>query len=256
MNPTPNALAHKSFVAQATGHPRTPYLNIINKVNFMELTGGIAELYGALLGDGCLSRFYSAYDKRTRFCVQLTGHTHDREYYEEILKPVIRSTFGISGTIRPRAKTNAIIYDVYSRNAFEFFQNLGMPVGKKQDLKIPEEITTNKPLMQAVVCGIFNTDGSIYRRYSKKYAKHSRIYRHLVVQFKMNALTLIRQIKAFLSENSIVTNKIIRDRDAFVLRITDQSSINSFMSLIRTRHKYHMERYLKSEQTNENTLGS
>jgi len=222
----------------------------------MELTEGIAELYGALLGDGCLSRFYSAYDKRTRFCVQLTGHTHDRGYYEEILKPVIRSKFGISGTIRPRANTNAIIYDIYSLNAFEFFHNLGMPVGKKQDLRIPEEILADKQLTKACICGIFNTDGSIYRRYSKKYAKHARIYTHLVVQFKMNALTLIEQIKMFLSENGIITNRIIRDRDAFVLRITDQSAINSFMSLIRTQHKYHMERYLKSTQTKGTTLGS
>ncbi len=222
----------------------------------MAVTKGLAELYGALLGDGCLSKYYATYDKRTRYCVQLTGHIHDRHYYEAILKPIIQSKFGISGTIRQRAGTNAIIYDIYSRTAFDLFHSFGMPIGKKKDLRIPEEILAHKQLTAACICGIFNTDGSIYRRYSKKYAKHTMIYKHLVVQFKMNALTLIKQIKTFLSENGIITNKIIRDRDAFVLRITDQISIKRFMLLINTLHKYHMERYLKNTQTKENTLGS
>lgn len=54
----------------------------------------LAEFYGAMLGDGCVSEFYSKYESRRRFVVMLTGHTHDADYYENFIRPIIKKTEG------------------------------------------------------------------------------------------------------------------------------------------------------------------
>lgn len=206
----------------------------------------LAEFYGALLGDGCLSQYFTKCDQRTRYCVQLTGHVHDLEYYETVLQPTIRNTFGISGTIRSRRGTQAIIFNILNKSAFAFFHDLGMPIGKKHELAIPAAILQNPQFTAACVRGIFNTDGSVYRRYSKQYAGHTKVYAYQVIQFKMNTRVLLQQLSDYLQSNGIRVNRIIRDRASSVLRVTHQPSMHAFMTLIQTPHRYHRERYLKN----------
>lgn len=240
--------------AVVTGHPHAYYLNPFLMVILM-MCEEIAELYGALLGDGCLSKYLAKSENRIRHCVQLTGHSHDRDYYESVLQPAILKNFVVRGSIRDRKGTNAIIYDIMSKTVFDFFQQLGMPVGKKHELTIPDQILADKNLIWACVRGIFNTDGSIYQRYSKAYKNHAKIYAHQVIQFKMNSGHLLEQLKRIFDDSGIISNRIIRDKVAFVLRITHQESIERFMSLIQTTHSYHRERYLKRRQGN-NVMGS
>lgn len=212
----------------------------------MEITEQIAEFYGALLGDGCLTKYKNSYDNRIRHCVKLTGHTHDRQYYEEILIPAIQSTFGINGYLQNRPKYNAITYDIISKRVFDFFAYHGMPSGKKNELRIPAEILKDRKIAISCIRGLFNTDGSIYRRYNKKYKGHANLYNHLVVQFKINSTVLLEQIKVILESCEIRTNNITKSGDAFALRITHQPSVRVFMALINTKHGYHAERYLNT----------
>lgn len=221
----------------------------------MNIDEGIAEFYGALLGDGCLSKYFTACDQRTRYCVQLTGHVHDREYYETVLQPTILRAFGVHGTIRLRNGTRAIIFDILQKDVFSFFHSLGMPIGKKGELFIPPCIAQNDTGVRACIRGIFNTDGSIYQRYSRKYVGHTRVYPYLVVQFKMNTKTLLAQLRQIFVREGMTTNRIIRDKNAYVLRITQQKSIHQFMAWIQTPHKHHRERYLKSAEESVTTVG-
>ena len=96
--------------------------------------------------------------------------------------------------------------------------------------------------------GIFDTVGSVYNRYSKQYSNHARHYHYKVVQINMKEPLLIQQIKGVLNKNGIRTTKIGSYNGAYVVRITDQISVQRFFSVFNPSNKYHTERYLNVSQ--------
>jgi hypothetical protein len=163
----------------------------------------LAELFGTMIGDGCLSRYKSG-----KCVALLTGNLlHDYDYYINIIQPILRKNFKIEGYVYKRKKRNCV-YFWMGKKVFDYFLSFDFPIGKKKELSIPRIILYDKEYSVACLRGIFNTDGSIYRRYSKKYAGHLRVYHHLVIQFKMNSKTVIEQIKEILNLLSIKTTKI------------------------------------------------
>ncbi len=216
-----------------------------NKIN-----EGLAEVYGALIGDGCLSKYYSNYKKKEIFCLLLTGHYHDEPYYRNTIRPVFYKEFGLNGCIRFRKDSKVVRFETTSKIIFDFFKELEFPVGvKHENLKIPEFILKENKLAVACVRGIFDTDGSIYRRYSKQYAHHKRQYNYLVIQFKLKNHKTIQNIKEILEKNQIKTTRITKDGSCFVLRLTAQDSVHKFMELIKPNNPYHSERYLNSSKS-------
>lgn len=211
-----------------------------------KINEGLAEVYGAMLGDGCLSQYFSKCEKREKHCSLLTGHTHDEPYYRKIIQPIFIREFGIGGCIRFREKVNAVRFETCNKKVFIFFKELGFPVGEKGNrLRIPEVILFDDKLAIACVRGIFDTDGSVYKRYSKQYKKHTRFYNYNVIQFKLICYKIIEQIKYILNKVNIKTTKISEYKNSFTLRITDQKEIYKFMNLVKPNNNWHIERYLK-----------
>ena len=210
-----------------------------------KLNEDLAELYGAMIGDGCLSNYLSNYEKREIFCTLITGHTHDYHYYKKILQPIMLNEFGIKGCIRFRSDCNATRFETTFKSVFDFFKESGFPVGLKKNLFIPNAIIHDNNLSIACIRGIFDTDGSIYSRYSKRYSNHLRHYNYLVIQFKLKSKEVINQIKLILDRNNIKTTKIGDLQNMYyVVRITSQESIHKFMELVKPSNKYHTARYL------------
>ena len=102
-----------------------------------------------------------------------------------------------------------------------------------------------RTLKLACLRGLFNTDGCIYARYSKRYNRHKKIYRYGVVQFKFNNNFLISQLYKILKQEKCNPNKIIKDKNSFICRITDQNQVRKFFLLIKTKHPYHLKRFRK-----------
>jgi DNA-binding transcriptional regulator WhiA len=129
----------------------------------------------------------------------------------------------------------------------EFFKELGFPSGVKGDrIRIPPQIIEDRELSLACLRGIFNTDGSIYRRYSKRYGKHVRAYdRYAVIQFKMKNHQVIAQIREILEREGIKANRTIRTGNCSVLRITSQKGIQRFFREVGFSHKHHRRRFLE-----------
>lgn len=212
-----------------------------------KISEGLAEVYGAMLGDGCLSQYFSNYDKRERYCTLLTGHTHDEPYYRRTIQPIFIKEFRVQGGIRFRKKSNAIVFNIYRKEIFDFFKELGFPVGKKYNhLVIPKTMFLDNKLATACIRGIFDTDGSIYKRYSKQYKNHFRFYDYYVIQFKLISPKVIEQIKDILNRIGIKTTKIGKSNNSFVLRVTDQKEIHKFINLVKPNNYWHIERYLKT----------
>jgi DNA-binding transcriptional regulator WhiA len=214
-------------------------------MSLIKINESLSELYGALIGDGCLSSYPVKDRKNNREVVLFTGHLdHDFDYYQNVLYPIIKKEFRINGYLQKRKSFNCIRYVIFSKEVFKFFIDLGFPLGKKIKLEIPQGILKNNENALACLRGIFNTDGSIYQRYSKKYSSHPRFYNYAVIQIKMNSERIIKQIKEILNKNYIKTTKIGRDKKAFILRVTDQKEIKKFIEIINPTNKYHIERYL------------
>ncbi len=214
----------------------------------MEISKEFAELYGVLLGDGCLSKYNTSDRKTPTYCTLFTGHTHDLPYYVEKLRPFLEKLFGVSGYLQKRKGMECIALSTKYKIVFDAFVSLGFPTGTKSNLRIPDLIFNDNPLAISCVRGIFDTDGTVYNRYSKKYANHARHYSYKVVQIKMKEPLLIAQAKQILNRNEIRTTKITVDNNAHLVRITHQQSVDKFFSVFKPSNKYHTERYLNKAQ--------
>lgn len=202
----------------------------------------LSEVVGVILGDGCLSKYWSNSENIWRYELAFTGSSSEYTYYENFVQPTIKKYFGISGRLFLR-KDNSTRYHIKSRKVCEFFHSIGIPYGKKSNnLSICDGILSKDDLAIACIRGIWNTDGSIYRRYNKKYGNHKRVYNHLVMQLKMGSKLLITQVKKVLETVGIESNKIIPESNTFVLRITQQEAISTYLSNIGFSNIHHINR--------------
>jgi LAGLIDADG-like domain len=86
--------------------------------------------------------------------------------------------------------------------------------------------------------GLYQAEGSIYRRYSKKYGDHARVYDNLlVVQVRMTLPTLMSQLCQEIGRLGIRTTKLSSKNGVHTLRITDQKEIRRFFDIVRPRYK-------------------
>ena len=209
----------------------------------MQLNKEIAEVVGALLGDGCISRYWSRSESIWRYEIAVTGSHSDFNYYKNFIQPMFQKHFNLRGRLFIR-KDNSTRYHIRSKRVFDFFESLGIPVGKKGALlAIPSQIVSNKALAIACIRGIWNTDGSIYRRYTKIYPSQKRFYgNYLVMELKMIAGPLVLQVKEILDSIGVETARISKRSNYFVLKIGKQKAIASYFKKVNFSNKHHFDR--------------
>lgn len=115
-----------------------------------------AELYGALLGDGCV------YSNFNSFCI--TGNADLDEEYIGYLSDLCNSVFNIDPKIHFQSEETVVRLTLNSRKIARFLIDTGFPLGKKKnkDFSPPENLFENKKFLSACVRGLFDTDGGIY----------------------------------------------------------------------------------------------
>ena len=92
--------------------------------------------------------------------------------------------------------------------------------------------------MIAFIRGLYQAEGSVYRRYSKVYNRMRKVYDNLlVVQIRMKLPTLMHQLSEELLKLGIVTNRLSSKDGVYTLRITDQGMNRKFFDVIRPRFK-------------------
>jgi hypothetical protein len=210
------------------------------------LNEDIAEVVGAFIGDGCLSRHYDSRGSGAwREVVMFTGAwDKDSGYYKCIIKPTIDRYIGAKFTVYHRMDDDTVRFMSHDKKIVTFLLDLGFKFGPKcDDVSIPDAIMSKYDLKLGCLRGIFNTDGSIYRRYGKKFRNHSKHYSsYKVVQFKLNSRVLTYQIRDILAEMNLTPNRVITESKCSVCRITSQDKIRIFNEKINTTHRYHIER--------------
>lgn len=206
---------------------------------------GLSEFIGAFIGDGCLSSYPIKKGLYKAEVIQFTGGwSKDNLYYRKIIGSIIKKNFKIELRVYHRKDDDTVRAYTYNKKVINFLRSLHFSFGPKANtVVIPTSIVNNKKLSISCVRGIFNTDGCVYRRYSKKYNRHNKVYSYYkIIQFKSNSVLLIEQIKTILNNLKIKTNRIIKDEKAYVLRVTSQQEVNKFISTIKLNHQYHINR--------------
>ena len=217
--------------------------------NDISLDEDLAEFVGAFIGDGCLSEYHANDRKSKRRMLYFSGNwKNDKEYHEKRILPIINKNSNLNVKVRRRKCKTALQFSTCNNNIINFLLSLGFSFGEKhKTVKIPEMFIGNDNIIKACIRGVFNTDGSVYRRYSKIYKKYGfgkNTLNYAIVQIKSNSSGLLNQIKSEMERMGYTTNRIVGDgKTSNVFRITKQSDIKRFFTEISTTHPYHINRY-------------
>ena len=158
------------------------------------LTKEMAELYGIILGDGCISSYYS--NNRKRIEIRIDGNSlTDVEYYDYLQKLIYKITKK-EIKIKYRKNVNGIFLRFMNKELTNFFHNeLNFPLGKKGNITINSQIISKEIFLIQTLRGFFDTDGSIY--FTKN---NSKIRSYPIIELSTHSPLLIQQLKEILEK--------------------------------------------------------
>jgi len=163
----------------------------------MKITEGIAELTGALIGDGYIYRNHRKYQ------IGFVGNPKtDREYFKKLQKLILEE-WKKKAKIKFRERGIRIVID--SKEICEFLINeLKIPhgEGKCEKVKIPEEILEDWRLVRNTIKGIVDTDGSVF------VAKKPGIECYPSIEITTTSKVLARQLREILVKKNFRVAKI------------------------------------------------
>lgn len=147
-----------------------------NPIKYAPLTKsvGLAELYGTVLGDGCLERF-----PRTEK-LSIAFNSKEGRHIIYIAK-LIERLFKKRPFIRKIENAHCVYVGIYQKN---ISKRLKLPLGKKYNhsLRIPLWIKNNKLYLIRCLKGLFETDGDwvVDRTYGTSVIKFTNIIESLL----------------------------------------------------------------------------
>ncbi len=157
------------------------------------------EFYGAVMGDGCVSRYLIGPGNRHRTEVRITGNAmKDREYLNGILAPMLNRLFKTNVNVRKRRGANVVDLVSCASHVSSWLIKQGFPIGKKgKGLQIPQSIMSlPNEKINHLIRGLLDTDGCVAARKDEGY-KYPYIFIWTI------SGKLRKQIKMILREQGI-----------------------------------------------------
>lgn len=197
------------------------------------------ELFGAMIGDGCLSKYYASYPKRVLQVTLLTGNAIKEKEYQLYLSGLLSDLFGVCCKPRVRKNSsNTIILETGAKRVFDWFLLHGFPCGKKNNIEIPKKLSgLPKTKLNLIIRGIFDTDGQIS-------ARKDEGYRYPYIFISSSSSPLRQQIKHILRSQDI---KAYIHADNIVVR-----GIGNFLKwfkLIGSNNPRNLKRFREFQET-------
>ncbi|MBL7160283.1 MAG: hypothetical protein ISS93_00330 [Candidatus Aenigmarchaeota archaeon] len=154
-----------------------------------KMTPEFAEFLGILIGDGSVYDFTDPKNKRRRL-IEIVGHSiNDRAHFESKIIPLFKVLFNMNVTLFQRNDQNVIFVRCQSKGLFNFLKDVGMNIGPKNDIKIPEIILKNKKFIVPFVRGLYDTDGSLALK-----KRHKKYKYYPTITMKLKSETIIQQV--------------------------------------------------------------
>ena len=153
----------------------------------MKITEGLAELIGALIGDGYIYRSHGKYQ------IGFVGSPKtDREYFQR-LQELILKEWSKNAKIKFRERGLRMV--INSKEICSILiDKLGIPhgEGKCEKVEIPKEIIKNWSLVKNTIRGIVDTDGSVF------VAKKPGVEKYPSIEITTTSKKLAEQVRAVL----------------------------------------------------------
>ena len=203
----------------------------------------LAEEIGWHIGDGSMN-YYPKREGKTRGIYQLRGHIEDdRPHYIKRIKPLFEKVYRAKINLREMPSTRVFGFQIWNNEIVRFKEQLGLPLGKKWELQIPEAFTKNKKMLTACIRGIFDTDGGLYLQ-----KKNSKLYPRIYIG--TISVKLVDQLTYLCNKLSLRATKSIEDYakkgnrvTSYRLEIRGVDMLNKFFREISPRNQKHIEKY-------------
>lgn len=207
------------------------------------ITGALAEELGVHLSDGHMN---------DDGLVSFTGHVNDdRAYLYCRVAKLLKKVWGIRRVIKKEVTNECegkswVELRIYSRKLVKFKERvLGLPIGRKDELKMPSAIINHRRLLRRVLCGLFDGDGSLSFK-SKWGLRHT----YPVISFCTGSQMLATQVHKALRKLGFTVPVMTRRRDTGVLTIQMNGNINyeRWMNTIGFNNPKHLTKVILYEQ--------
>ncbi len=132
------------------------------------ITPILAEDLGIQLGDGSV-QINTYEDYRTDdFIVSCAGHKkEDRPYIKEVVLNIKKYLYDVNIKTRVNVGAGTFMLEIFSKRLVKFYEKLGLPIGKKEELSVPRAVYKDDDFLKAFLRGLADTDGSLM--FKRKY---------------------------------------------------------------------------------------
>jgi len=185
-------------------------------INYVKLShsADLAELYGTMLGDGCIENHPRTERMIISFNSKETAHIAR-------IKNIIQKLFKKEPQLRTHKTSNCVDISLYQKN---ISTRLNFPKGEKRfhDLRIPEWIKENKKYLLPCLRGLFESDGCwvIDPKYNTNCINYTSIHKNLLIDI----YDVLRELGFFAC---LTTRRVTLNRRA---------ETAAFAKLIKFRH--------------------
>ena len=217
----------------------------------MKLSSPIAEICGALIGDGWIESRGGA--------LYLCGNmTEDKDYYDHHMGGLFSTHFK---PIKLRYYPYWSVYGfhIYNKQIIHDILGLGVPKGRKASVvAAPEWIFTSLDNMKSFLKGVFDTDGSFTCK--KCYGKYDSYFRKNYhcqprIEFRLTSKGLIEDLSAILEKLGLSPESIKKRKgglicgknckDSYLLRLNRIDHIKKWFDLHSlSSNPKHLTKYL------------
>lgn len=174
---------------------------------------GLAELFGILLGDGSVTKYFSKIYLNRRA---------DRDYVPFVKKLAQKIFKGASVTCRTRPGNGTAEIQISARAACDYLKSIGFDAKKRT---IPSWIAQNQAYTKATIRGLFDTEGSVGIKYFRG-KNGNYVYKQLAVTNKNQGILnfisknlLALGFKPTMNSNKNIYISNLRDIGRFVREI-------------------------------------
>ncbi len=194
----------------------------------------LAEISGILLGDGGI---YLDYNKKYHITISFNKKETRYLYY---VKTLIESYFYLYKWSILECRTEFFVRNISVHVANHLIKN-GLKAGNKtaNEVKIPNWIFSNEEYLIRCLRGLFDTDGCIYKKFSK-YAQ---------IQFKFGNYGTTSSVHRAVKKLGFFPTRIQQEKNRKFIHwkfyIIRQSKIDSFFNIIKPQNEKHVIRYQK-----------
>lgn len=207
-----------------------------------QLSEALAEETGIHIGDGSMSLSRSGGKNHWEY-VHSTHLLDDKEH-SLYVKKLMKKLYNLEPYEKIQKTCMMLVYT--RRDLVLFKKKLGLPMGKKNDIRIPNWILNNECFMKTCVRGIVDTDGCL--RFRKPFKGKLQTYPELKVTNKSKIL--IEQLKdifnVFGLTSSIYKEKISerKPNPIYNLNLCGVKNLNKYVVQIGFSNNKHLNKYL------------